>query len=131
MTPATPGFRRDAAVVGGVRLAYALGGDPAGPPVLLWHGFLGTHRVWRRVAPALAERGYAVLAPDMRGFGDSDKPPGDAYDGLTLARDFRGLVQAIGFGAGRPSRSPRTTWGPRRRCSGPRSTRARSAASST
>lgn len=51
-----------------------LGGNPEGQPVILWHGFLGTGYAWRDVAPALAETGLAVLAPDMRGYGDSDKP---------------------------------------------------------
>jgi len=69
-----PGYTSHAAEVDGVRLHYRLGGDPAGRPVLLWHGFLGTSYVWRKVMPALAAAGFAVLAPDMRGYGDSDKP---------------------------------------------------------
>jgi pimeloyl-ACP methyl ester carboxylesterase len=53
--------------------------------------------------PALADSGCAVLAPDMRGYGDSDKPAGDdGYDGQSLAEDFRLLVRQIGFGNGRP-----------------------------
>ena len=44
-----------------------------------------------------------VLVPDMRGFGDSDKPAGtEGYDGRALAEEFRALRQQIGFGAGRP-----------------------------
>ena len=66
------GFTSDTASLGGVRLHYLLGGNPSGPPVLLWHGFLSTSQEWRKVMPALAEAGYAVLVPDMRGFGDSD-----------------------------------------------------------
>jgi pimeloyl-ACP methyl ester carboxylesterase len=98
-----PGFASATADVGGVRLHYRLGGDPHGPPVLLWHGFLGTSFTWRKVAPALAGAGLAVLIPDMRGYGDSDKPAGTAgYDARTLAEDFRALVRQIGFGAGRP-----------------------------
>jgi pimeloyl-ACP methyl ester carboxylesterase len=71
--------------------------------VLLWHGFLSTSYTWRHVAPQLAEAGVRVLVPDMRGFGDSDKPQGtDGYDNRALAREFRALVAAIHFGEGRP-----------------------------
>jgi pimeloyl-ACP methyl ester carboxylesterase len=71
--------------------------------VLLWHGFLGTSYSWHKVMPFLVEAGYAVLVPDMRGFGDSDKPAGtEGYDGRALAEEFRALRQQIGFGAGRP-----------------------------
>jgi pimeloyl-ACP methyl ester carboxylesterase len=53
--------------------------------------------------PLLVEAGYRVLVPDMRGFGDSDKPAGnEGYDGRALAEEFRALRQQIGFGAGRP-----------------------------
>jgi pimeloyl-ACP methyl ester carboxylesterase len=89
--------------VGGERVHYRIGGDPAGRPVLLWHGFLGTSYVWRHVAPRLVEAGWSVLAPDMRGYGDSAKPPGvEGYDGRALAEGMRRLVAQIGFGAGRP-----------------------------
>ena len=98
-----PGFTSATAVVDGVRLHYRLGGDPAGPPVLLWHGFLGTSGSWRKVMPLLAAAGYAVLVPDMRGYGDSDKPPGVAgYDARALAEEFRALVRQLGFGGGKP-----------------------------
>ena len=91
------------AEIGGLRLHYHVGGDPDGPPVLLWHGFLSTSKVWRKVMPLLADAGYAVLAPDMRGYGDSDKPPGTAgYDARALSEEFRALVRQIGFGGGKP-----------------------------
>lgn len=97
------GYRDESANVNGVRLAYFLGGDPHGQPVILWHGFLGERRSWIKVMPALAQAGFSVLVPDMRGFGDSDKPSGNAgYDGRALAEDFRALVRHIAFGAGRP-----------------------------
>jgi pimeloyl-ACP methyl ester carboxylesterase len=55
------------------------------------------------VAPALADAGFAVLVPDMRGFGDSDKPTGTAgYDARALAEEFRALVRQIGFGNAKP-----------------------------
>lgn len=102
-SPTIPGFRSETATVNGIKLHYWIGGDPAGRPVLLWHGFLATGYVWREVAPALAEAGLAVLVPEMRGYGDSDKPAGDdGYDGRALAEEARALVAQIGFGGGRP-----------------------------
>jgi pimeloyl-ACP methyl ester carboxylesterase len=77
----------------GVQLHYVIGGN--GVPVLLWHGFLETWYCWRKVMPALAER-YTVIVPDMRGYGDSEKPE-RGYDARTLAEDFRQLVAQLGF----------------------------------
>jgi pimeloyl-ACP methyl ester carboxylesterase len=89
--------------VGGVTLHHWSGGDPNGVPVLLWHGFVETSYAWRGVAPKLIEAGCCVLIPDMRGYGDSDKPEGtDGYDARSLAEEFRALVAAVGFGGGRP-----------------------------
>jgi hypothetical protein len=57
--------------------------------------------------PILAAAGYAVLAPNMRGYGDSDKPAGTAgYEGRALAAEFRALVHLLGFGAG-SARTPK------------------------
>lgn len=96
------GFRSETVTIDGVRLHYWVGGDPDGLPVILWHGFLGTGFAWHKVAPALAKAGLAVLIPDMRGFGDSDKPAGDVgYDNRALAEETRALVREIGFGGGR------------------------------
>jgi pimeloyl-ACP methyl ester carboxylesterase len=102
-TETIPGFTSNMASINGVRLHYLLGGNPDGPPVLLWHGFLSTGYAWRKVMPGLANAGFAVLVPDMRGYGDSDKPAGtEGYDARALAEEFRALVRQIGFGAGRP-----------------------------
>jgi pimeloyl-ACP methyl ester carboxylesterase len=102
-TGAIPGFTSNTVLVNGVSLHYLLGGNPDGAPVLLWHGFLSTCYAWRKVMPALANAGFAVLVPDMRGYGDSDKPAGiEGYDGRALAEEFRALVREIGFGTGRP-----------------------------
>ena len=97
------GFTSKTASVGGVRLHYLIGGNPNGPPVLLWHGFLSTCFAWRKVMPALAAEGFAVIVPDMRGYGDSEKPPGvKGYDARALAEEFRTLVRQISFGVGKP-----------------------------
>jgi pimeloyl-ACP methyl ester carboxylesterase len=96
-------FRSETALVDGVCLHYWIGGNPNGIPVLLWHGFLGTAYSWHKVMPLLAEAGFSILVPDMRGYGDSDKPSGLAgYDARALANEFRTLVRQIGFGVGQP-----------------------------
>ena len=92
-------FRSESADVNGVRLHYWIGGNPNGTPVLLWHGFLGTSYSWHKVMPLLAEAGFSILVPDMRGYGDSDKPAGTkGYDARALSEEFRELVRQIGFG---------------------------------
>jgi pimeloyl-ACP methyl ester carboxylesterase len=93
-------FRSETAVVNGVRLHYWIGGIPNGMPVLLWHGFLGSSYSWHKVMPLLAEAGFSILVPDMRGYGDSDKPAGtEGYDARALSEEFRELVRHIGFGS--------------------------------
>ncbi|MBV9446557.1 MAG: alpha/beta fold hydrolase [Streptosporangiaceae bacterium] len=62
----------DAGSVGGVVLRVRSGG--AGPPLLLLHGHPRTHATWHRVAPLLA-REHTVVCPDLRGYGQSSKPP--------------------------------------------------------
>ncbi len=75
----------------GVQINYRIGGQ--GSTILLMHGWLGTSYTWRKLAPKLAEAGYRVICPDMKGYGDSDKPK-DGYDGLTLVQEMRELLQA-------------------------------------
>ncbi len=96
-------FEQADETVSGVKLHYRLGGPEEGRPVILWHGFLSTGNLWRKVAPELVRAGYRVLIPDMRGYGDSDKPEGtDGYDARSLMEETRVLAAAIGFGANRP-----------------------------
>lgn len=84
--------------VDGVDIHYWIGGDRAGRPIVLWHGFLGTAYAWAQVAPRLVDAGYRVLVPDMLGFGDSDKPEGNVgYDARALADRFRSLVRSVGM----------------------------------
>lgn len=98
-----PNFRSETALLHGVRIHYWIGGNPNGIPVLLWHGFLGTAYTWHKVMPLLAAAGFSVLVPDMRGYGDSDKPGGnEGYDARSLAEEFRALARQTEFGAGRP-----------------------------
>ncbi|MGY9047483.1 MAG: alpha/beta fold hydrolase [Rhodobacterales bacterium] len=98
-----PQFLQANETVNGVSLHYRLGGPEGGRPVILWHGFLSTGNVWRKVAPDLARAGYRVLIPDMRGYGDSDKPEGTAgYDARSLMEETRALTAAIGFGRNLP-----------------------------
>lgn len=87
-------FSHHTTIANGVTLHYVIGGE--GAPVLLWHGFLETWYCWRKVMPALTEK-YTAIAPDMRGYGNSDKPQ-SGYDTRTLAEDFRQLVQQLRLG---------------------------------
>lgn len=71
-----------------------------GPPILLLHGHPQTHVVWRKVAPRLVEAGYQVIAPDLRGYGDSDKPASDPshlpYSKRVMAGDQIALMEHLG-----------------------------------
>jgi haloacetate dehalogenase len=97
MALAIPGFRcQRVAVADGVTLNTAVGGS--GSPVVLLHGFPQTHLMWRHVAAALAP-GHTVICPDLRGYGDSDKPAEDSpgtYSKRTMAADIVALAQALG-----------------------------------
>lgn len=77
----------------GIRLHVAEAGS--GPMVLLLHGFAEFWWTWRHQLASLAEAGFRVVAADLRGYGDSDKPP-RGYDAWTLAGDVAGLVRALG-----------------------------------
>jgi len=77
----------------GIRLHVVEAGS--GPLVVLLHGFPEFWWSWRHQLSALAEAGFRVVAPDLRGYGASDKPP-RGYDSLTLAADVAGLVRALG-----------------------------------
>lgn len=77
----------------GIRLHVAEAGS--GPLVLLLHGFPEFWWSWRHQLTALADAGMRAVAVDLRGYGDSDKPP-RGYDGWTLAGDAAGLVRALG-----------------------------------
>lgn len=101
MTAAAPfldGFTVQRHVIGEATIHTEVGGS--GPPLLLLHGYPQTHAAWHRVAPELA-RHFTVVAPDLRGYGDSVGPPGDPlhlnHCKRTLAQDMLALMRALGF----------------------------------
>jgi pimeloyl-ACP methyl ester carboxylesterase len=87
-------FSHHTASVNGIQMHYVIGGQ--GDPVVLLHGWPQTWYAWRHVMPALA-RNYTVIAPDLRGLGDSSKPI-TGYDGNTTAEDIYQLVSQLGLG---------------------------------
>ena len=93
-----PGFKVDKVKTSGALLHTVVGGN--GPPLLLLHGAPLTHLSWFRVAPELAKK-YTVVAPDLRGYGDSSKPQdGDQhinYSKRTMAQDAVELMRHFGF----------------------------------
>jgi len=84
---------RFADVGGGVRLRYLAAGS--GDPVLLLHGYAETSRMWIPLIDKLAPR-HTVIAPDLRGFDQSSKPPG-GYDKKTMAQDVHALAASLGL----------------------------------
>lgn len=96
MTPKITGFDyQRIAVADQVELNVAVGG--AGSPVVLLHGFPQTHLMWRHVAADLAAD-HTVICPDLRGYGDSDKPAetGSTYSKRTMAADIVAVAKALG-----------------------------------
>ncbi|MGX4641309.1 alpha/beta fold hydrolase [Massilia sp. SYSU DXS3249] len=97
--PLFPGFRSERFTTApGIDIHAVVGGS--GPPLLLLHGHPQTHVIWHRVAPRLAER-YTVVACDLRGYGDSSKPPGDPdhanYSKRAMAADALSVMRQLGF----------------------------------
>ncbi len=97
-----PAFRIQHLQLADARIHAEVGGE--GPPLLLLHGYPQTHAAWHRVAPELA-RHFTVVAPDLRGYGDSTGPqPGDdpdadaphRYSKRTMAVDMLALMHSLG-----------------------------------
>ena len=92
-----PGFASRHVETAGATIALACGGS--GPPLLLLHGYPQTHAMWHRIAPALARR-YTVVCADLRGYGDSSKPPTDAshapYSKRAMAADMVMVMRSLG-----------------------------------
>src|SRR5208282_1136786 len=78
----------------GLRMHFAEAGS--GPPVILCHGFHESWYSWRHQLRALAEAGYHAVAPDMRGYGQSDRPDAiEQYALLNIIGDMVGLLDAL------------------------------------
>jgi haloacetate dehalogenase len=92
------GFELATVDVGEARLRVRHGGS--GPPLLLLHGHPQTHAMWHAVAPRLA-RDFTVVCPDLRGYGESSKPPStpdhEPYSKRAMARDQVALMESLGF----------------------------------
>lgn len=92
------GFQKEQRRVNGVNIAYRMGGS--GPALLLLHGHPQTHVIWHKVAAQLAEF-FTVVAADLRGYGDSDRPPADVehsrYSKREMALDAVELMASLGF----------------------------------
>jgi len=85
--------KRQVALPNGIRISYVELGDPAGPPLLLLHGYTDSSRVWTILAPYLES--HRVLIPDQRGHGASDAPD-CCYAMADLADDARLFLDAMG-----------------------------------
>jgi len=92
-----PGLRRRRIRTSGVAINLVHGGN--GPPLLLLHGYPQTHSIWHRVAPELAKR-FSIVAADLRGYGDSEKPHGlpdhGNYSKRAMAQDQVEVMRALG-----------------------------------
>ncbi|CAN5771559.1 alpha/beta hydrolase [soil metagenome] len=99
------GFRVQTLSLDDATIHFEVGGN--GPPLLLLHGYPQTHVAWHRVAPTLAEH-FTVVAPDLRGYGDSLGPQRSAanakdpsgherYAKRVVAQDMLSLMQSLGF----------------------------------
>lgn len=92
------GFKQVRVDTGEVAINAVVGGQ--GQPLLLLHGYPQTHVIWHKIAPRLAAH-FTVVAADLRGYGDSDKPEGaldhSNYSKRTMARDQVELMRRLGF----------------------------------
>ncbi|MHB8284536.1 MAG: alpha/beta fold hydrolase [Caulobacteraceae bacterium] len=92
------GSRRRLSAAGGVQLSCIEAGPADGPLIILLHGFPEDAQSWSAQIEALAAAGHHVLAPDQRGYGDSDKPFGVAAYALDLlADDVVALAEGLGY----------------------------------
>src|SRR5712691_9816023 len=90
---AQPAIQDRFASIGGVRLHYLIAGK--GDPVILLHGYAQNSHMWRPLIPELAKT-HTVIAPDLRGFGQSAKPS-DGYTKKTMAQDIHALAISLGL----------------------------------
>jgi haloacetate dehalogenase len=94
-----PAFERSLIQVAPDVQIHTLQGGAGGPPLLLLHGHPQTHAIWHRLAPQLAEH-FSLVLCDLRGYGDSSKPPGAAdhgnYSKRVMAQDMLSVMQSLG-----------------------------------
>jgi pimeloyl-ACP methyl ester carboxylesterase len=83
--------------IGGVRIHYQEAGDDEAPPVILIHGFISSNLVWNEVLLPLAKEGLRVIAPDLPGYGYSDKPADGRYTIGFQANAVLGLMDRLGI----------------------------------
>ena len=109
-----PGFETRKIQTSGATINVLRGGS--GPPLLLIHGYPQTHVEWHKIAPQLAER-FTVVMTDLRGYGDSSKPPdGENHAGYSkraMALDHVEVMRALGFprfAVAGHDRGARVTW---------------------
>jgi len=93
--PALPpkGFSNQYAIVNGIKIHYVIGGH--GAPLMLVHGFPQNWYMWNRLLPELSKH-FTVIAPDLRGVGESGKPQG-GYDKKNMAIDLHELAKKLGY----------------------------------
>lgn len=94
--PPLPGVEHVWLDAGELRTHLALAGPEQGPALLLVHGWPQHWLMWRELIGPLAEAGYRVICPDLRGFGWTEAP-GSGYDQPTFARDLAALLDALGL----------------------------------
>lgn len=84
--------------IDGITVHYQEFGDPADPTLVLIHGFTASTYVWKTVAPVLAENGFHIIAPDLPGFGFSEKPAWFDYSIASHSRVVQRLMNRLGIG---------------------------------
>ena len=93
-----PGFKKQQLVTSGAVINFEVGGS--GPGLLLLHGYPQTHIIWRKIAPQLSKK-FTVVIPDLRGYGDSSKPPDGenhiGYSKRAMAQDQVEVMASLGF----------------------------------
>src|SRR5438552_18284691 len=92
------GFQHQQITTSGTTINFVKGGN--GPGLLLLHGYPQTHTMWHKIAPRLAQD-FSVVAPDLRGYGDSSKPPDGenhlGYSKRATAHDQVEVMERLGF----------------------------------
>lgn len=88
-----PGFKHAYATVNGIKIHYVTGGS--GEPLLLLHGFGQNWYMWNRLLPEFGQH-FTVIAPDLPGLGESDKPA-TGYDKKTMAANIHALMDKLGY----------------------------------